>query len=238
MATKNKAGWIKDIIVLDNENKGLLGDIAQSKLETFTVGQLKALHKDMADELAEKSNADTEKDDENLPSTDVKETDGNDTPKSFASMCGNEFDPKKTGTCYKQCQVDFPEAFKACSEHYATLETVGSKRKSSKPSAGKSEWGHTNGKQGGLIDNFFFEGQVGTMAEICDFCGGKEGRVMHHMKHLVADKGVQIQYKHRKVTEGEGDDAKTTQVKEYWWHDKDKRRKGDNLSGKSAYPNK
>ena len=231
MATKNKAGWIKDIIVLDNANPGLLGEIPQNELEAFKVGQLKALYKDMADELAE-----TEKP-APVPSTDVK--DGDKKTTDFLSMCGSDFNPKKTGECYKQCAADFPEAFKTCSEHYATLETVGSKRKSSnKHTAGKTEWGHTNGKQGGLIDDFFFNGNVGTMKEVCDFCEGKESRVMHHMKHLVADKGVVLQYKFRKVTEGEGETAKTTQVKEYWWHEKDKRRKGDNLPGKSAYPAK
>ncbi len=62
MAAKKKTDWIKDIIVLDNANEGLLGELPQSELENYTIGQLKALHKDMANEVAAAAKAG-----ENLP---------------------------------------------------------------------------------------------------------------------------------------------------------------------------
>lgn len=232
MATKKKAEWIEAICKLDDENKGLLGEIPQKELEDFTVGQLKSLFKEMeADLEAEKT-----PEPKDTGSTELVVADGNEEGK-FASMCGSEFNPKKTGECHKQCSVDFPEAFEACTEQYKSLESVGKvKTTPSKPTAGKTAWGHTNGKQGGLIDDFFFNGEVGTLADIAKFANGKEQRCMHHMKHLVFDLGIVIKYNFDKVVEKVDDKEVTKQIKKYWWADKDKRRKGDKLEGKSAYP--
>jgi len=232
MATKKKQDWIDAICKLDDENKGLLGDLPRETLTDYTVGQLKALLKDME--------ADLKTGDEPDGAIVVFDDVTGEKPESkFATMCGMEFDPKKSGECNKQCSEDFPEAFAACSENYKSLEKVGkTKTKSSKPSVGKTAWGHTNGKQGGLIDDFFFNGGVGTIEDVCEFSGGKPQRCMHHMKHLVFDLGVCIKFNFDKVITVVDEKEVTTNVKKYWWADKDKRRKGDELKGKSAYPGK
>lgn len=224
MARKNKPEWVKDIIKLDNENQGLLGEIQQGELEDFTIGQLKALHKEMVEEL--EASAPVTEDADSAKA----ETDDNGV---FTSMCGSDFDPKKNGACHKDCQVDFPDSFKACSDNFAKSDVV-KKKKSGKPAVGKTEWGHVKGKQGGLVDDFFFEGKVGTIKEIAEFAGGKEPRIMHHMKHLVADVGIEILFADKKEEiEDDGKKKKVT-VRSYWWSEKDKRRKGEPLEGKSV----
>jgi len=224
MATKKKEDWINGICELDNNNPGLLGDIPREDLEQYSVGQLKALYKDMEDELAAHLPATTD-------GTPEEPVDG-ETKEEFHTMCGSEFNPKTSGECFKQCQEDFPEAFAACIEHYKITDIKPVKAKSTKKAGiGKTEWQHLRNSQAGLIDDFFFNGGVGTLKEVSEFASGKETRCLHHMRHLVADIGVELLYAFRKVETEKG----LEQEKIYWWAESDKRRTGEKLPGKSVH---
>lgn len=226
MATLKKEDWIKDIEKLDDDNTGLLGEISREELPKFTIGQLKALHKDMVEELEAKN---PPKSENNIPAV----TDENGV---FKSMCGAEFDPKKNGACHKECSQDFPDEFNKCLANFEKQE-VGKPQVNKKPALGKTEWGHVRTKQGGMIDEFFLQGKVGSLDEISEFAKGKQHRCLHHMKHLVADVGIDIKYADKIVelpVVNEGDEAKKTVVRQYWWADKDKRRKGESLEGKAV----
>ena len=218
---KVKADWIKEINAFGSE---ALGDVTQEQLLEMNVGQLKMLKKEIEEEIAA-GVAIVEKQltDANTP----KEETVTDTPANFASMCGSEFDPKKAGSCHKQCSQDFPEAFKACSENFSKKP----EKKTSAPKragGGKTVWNHVVNSQAGKIDECIIAGKPMSLAEIAKYAEGKEPRCLDHLKHLVFDWKIDILITKRKKEDGKDEDI-------YFWSEKDKRRTGDKLAGKSAY---
>lgn len=117
------------------------------------------------------------------------------TKEEFASFCGFEFDPAKNSDCYTVCQKDEPEEFAKCLAHFETL-VIKPKAKSStaKGGRGKSQWGHINGTQAGLIDDALVTAETPLqLTAISEFAQGKSPRVLHHLKHLVKNKGASIE---------------------------------------------
>lgn len=237
MAAKTKQSWVDSICELDNNNTGLLGEIQRDDLDGFTIGQLKALYKEMVEDLAQQQKPVEGEGKELAVVEDGTNEEKADSTSKFMTMCGSEFNPKTSGECFKQCSVDFPEAFEACLAEYKKLDLAPTKKRSTS-TIGKTTWGHLKTAQGGRIDDFFFEGNVGTLKEVAEFSNGKEARCLHHMKHLVYDLGIELLYGFRKEEVGEGDAKKVSQEKVYWWAESDKRRNGEKLIGKSAYAGK
>ncbi len=65
---------------------------------------------------------------------------------------------------------------------------------SSKGGRGKSFWGHINLTQAGLIDDFLVNATKPTnLTEIATSVGAKPPRVLHHLKHLVKNKGAEVE---------------------------------------------
>ena len=213
---KTKQDWIKEINAF---GAALLGEITQEELLTFNVGQLKALKLEIEKEVAESA----------APQAEEKEGDAGSESK-FISMCGSEFDPKKSGSCAKDCSKDFPEAYKACSENFKVKpEAKGKAKKAKAPvGGGKTRWNHVANSQAGKIDEVIITGEPKSLKEIAEFANAKEPRTLAHMQHLVADWGIEILYTTRKDEAGKDETI-------FFWSEKDKRRKGDILDGKSAY---
>jgi len=216
---KTKQNWIDEVKAFGQE---ALGDVTDADLAAMQIGQLKALKKEL-----EKETGKVEE-----PAADKVEEKTEELPKSqFISMCGSEYDPKKSGSCAKQCSKDFPEAFKACSENFAAKASVGTTTKTKKTKApttgGKTVWNHVASSQAGLIDECIIGGKQMTLAEIAEFAKAKEARTLNHLQHLVADWQITILTDKRKV----GEEEKTY----YFWKDKCPAAVGEPLAGKSAY---
>jgi len=217
---KTKQNWIDEVKAFGQE---ALGDVSDDDLNAMQIGQLKALKKEL-----EKETGKTEE-----PAAG-KQEEGKleELPKSqFISMCGSEYDPKKSGSCAKQCNKDFPEAFKACSENFAAKASVGTTTKTKKTKApatgGKTIWNHVASSQAGLIDECIIGGKQMTLAEIAAYAKAKEPRTLNHIQHLVADWKITILTDKRKV----GEEEKVY----YFWKDKCPGAVGEPVAGKSAY---
>lgn len=119
-------------------------------------------------------------------------TNSSSSPEKFASFCGFDFDPSKKSDCSEICKGENPEEFKRCEEHFKTKPV---EKKVNKKSKGKSKWGHVNGTQAGLIDDCISTAKkLLTLEEIKEFSGSATNyRTLHHLKHLVNDKNVDIQ---------------------------------------------
>lgn len=216
----------------------LVGEIVEDDLTEMTVKQILHVITELDKEQAEEV-VDTELSPEELVKVEEEEKANDDavveTPKDppiFTSMCGMPFDPNLSGSCHKQCQIDFPEAFKACMENHALQPAEPPRPSSSSRAAslGMNEWYHRPGTQGGELDRFFQEGHVGTVEEIAKFANCNPRRVMIHIKHLIADFDIKILKTTRK-----NDDKSISTV--FFWADKDKRRKGEEIEGKTGFPN-
>jgi len=218
---KTKSNWIEEINAFGAE---AIGEVTQEELLAMNVGQLKNLKLEIEKEIAEKNAPPPEK------KENEDEQDGDKTSDSkFISMCGSEFDPKATGSCHKQCQVDFPEAFKACSEQYKVQPAAKTTQRAKAPAGGgKTRWNHVSNSQAGRIDEMIIAGEPKSLKEIAEFAQAKEPRTLAHMQHLVADWGIEILSTDRKKEDGKSETV-------YFWSEKDKRRKGTVLEGKSAY---
>lgn len=105
----------------------------------------------------------------------------------FKAMCGSDFDPNEASACFTMCQTDNPEAFAACVQNHKE-NPAPKKRGTAKkgPSRGKNVWGHLNGCQGALIDDFFLKGNVGKIEKIMEAADATRPRVISHLKHLVS----------------------------------------------------
>jgi len=116
------------------------------------------------------------------------------TKTTFTSLCGFDFDPKAKGDCYTVCQSENPDEFKACEEHFKA-KPAPVKKKAVKGGKGKSKWGHVNGTQAGLIDDCLVGAtKLLTLEEIRDFAGAaSNARTLHHLKHIVANRGADVQ---------------------------------------------
>jgi hypothetical protein len=211
--------------VIEAMGQEAMGELTHDDLVKMNIGQLKALKKELDEEA---KSADTPEPVEVTPEPVEEKTrisleklPVEVTPEPvFVSMCGELFDPKKAGTCYKQCSVDFPEAFASCEAHFKTKPVgspVGEKTKrvakAKNPSGGgRTLWNHVANSQAGKIDECIVTGHPMTIKEIASYAMGKEARCLHHLKHLVADWNVDILHGNR--TEGE-----LTEVV-YFWADK------------------
>lgn len=210
---KTKQNWINEI---NSFGKEALGELTQEDLNGMNVGQLKLLKLELEKEANPKTSE---------PVVEVKVG-------KFESMCGAEFDPKKSSSCSKQCATDFPEAFKACSEHFK--ENPFKKKKESKSgsdnvSSGKTLWGHVGKSQAGKIDECILRRVPMSLAEIAGYASAKESRTLDHLKHLVHDWNIPILVKTRKI----GD----IEEKVYFWPE-NAEEGGIPLIGKSAWSNK
>jgi len=111
----------------------------------------------------------------------------------FVSFCTFDFDPAKNSDCYGVCQKDEPDEFKRCEEHFKA-KPVEEKKPRATGGKGKSEWGHVNGSQAGLIDDCLVGAtKPETLDAISKFADGRKPRVLHHLKHLVNNKGVSVE---------------------------------------------
>ncbi len=113
------------------------------------------------------------------------------TKTEFASLCGFPFDPAKKSDCYAVCQNDNPADFKACEDNFKAAPI----KPKAKPAGGKgkSKWGHINGSQAGLIDDYLVGAlKPAPLEDIAEFAKGKIPRVLHHLKHLVNNKGATV----------------------------------------------
>lgn len=122
------------------------------------------------------------------------ETKTEDKPEvKFASFCGFEYDPAKKADCILVCKGENPEEYDRCVENFKIKPT----KKTAKKSAGKgkSKWGHVNGSQAGLIDDCLENATKLVTLEEIQVCAGanSKARTLHHLKHLVNDKGVDVQ---------------------------------------------
>lgn len=112
-------------------------------------------------------------------------------PAEFVSLCGHQFDPSESATCFTMCKNDEPEAYKLCLEHFKTIKVEPKKEK--KVSAGMNVWHHAIGSQGGLIDDIFINGETMSLEEICAQVSGTAARVKSHLGHLREDWKLDIQ---------------------------------------------
>lgn len=216
-------------------------EITEDDLKDMTVKNLQLLKKELdaeeAEELAAKENGDTEEggtndnnaDDEGGTEESLPPEDA--SAEEFTSMCGMPYDPSASGSCFTQCSKEFPEEFARCTTHFAATPHVApSQSQKRAASQGMNEWYHRPGTQGGELDRFFMEGKVGSVDEIAKFADCNPRRVMIHIKHLIADFEINILKTGRK-----NDDGSVSTV--YFWADKDKRRKGEAIKGKTGFPN-
>ena len=133
-----------------------------------------------------------------MTTTDTKDLETKstkETKEEFASFCGFAFDPAKNSDCYTVCKKDEPEEFAKCLAHFETL-VIKPKTKTStaKGGRGKSHWGHINGTQAGLIDDALVTATTPLqLTAIAEFAQGKSPRVLHHLKHLVKNKGASVE---------------------------------------------
>ena len=204
----------KDLIdvILGYEN---LGEMTKEELEKHTVKELNLLKKEMDEELAAE---------EPVKEEPVKE----EPVESFSSMCGFNFDPASNSGCNTQCKNDYPDSFKECRDHFAAQPV---KKAASKPKGlGMNIWYHRPSSQGAALDNLLLAGKVVSFKDIQEAGAGTRTRALSHLKHLVADWGLDICKGKKK-----GDDGKM--IEAYFWRDKNKERKGETLLGKTAYPN-
>lgn len=111
---------------------------------------------------------------------------------TFTTLCGFPFDHSTKSDCHVVCQKDNPEDFKACEDHFKTTP-VKPEKKAVTGGKDKSKWGHLNGSQAGLIDDCLVGAKKPLpLSEIAKFADGKPSRVLHHLKHLVKNKGAGI----------------------------------------------
>jgi len=198
-----------------------IGELSADDLEKMNMKSLEALRKELDAEVSTETP-------ENVPEELPNGTIGEEI-KPFTSMCGLSFDPSKSGACFGQCADEFPDSFKDCQNNFSAQPAKAAKAKAA-PGLGMNQWYHRPGSQGGELDRFFEEGKVGTVEEIALFANCNTRRVMIHIKHLIADFNVSILKAGRK-----NEDGTTSTV--YFWSEKDKRRKGELIEGKTAFPN-
>lgn len=213
---KTKQNWIDEVKGFGQE---ALGDVTDADLAAMNIGQLKALKKELEKETGKTETPDP-----------VKEETKQDVPESkFISMCGSEFDPKKSGSCHTQCAKDFPEAFQACVENFKREPEKPARQKKTSVGggSGKTIWNHIASSQAGLIDECIISGKQMTLKEIAEHAKAKELRTLAHIKHLVADWKVTVLFDEREV-EGKKEIF-------YFWADKCPGAPGTPLEGKTAY---
>lgn len=139
----------------------------------------------------------------------------------FISLCGHDFDPSESASCFTMCKQDEPEAYELCLAHFKTLD-IKPKATKKAAGAGSNVWMHRIGSQGALIDDILISGDAVTMGELCDKVAGTAARVRSHINHLAFDWKLQIQI---------------NEEKQYFWADANGQTKteGTVVIGKTAY---
>lgn len=142
-------------------------------------------------------------------------------PEEFISLCGHDFDPSESASCFTMCKQDEPEAYELCLAHFKTLD-IKPKAKKKATGAGSNVWMHRIGSQGAQIDDILISGDAVTMGELCDKVAGTATRVRSHINHLAFDWKLQIQI---------------NEEKQYFWADANGQTKteGTVVIGKTAY---
>jgi len=210
-----------------------IGDVTKEVLEKHKMKDLWVLKNEMDEELKKEDTTIPDQKPEPVK-TDAKaepvKTDAKPgTKELFIPMCGitDGFDPNKKSSCNLQCVKDYPDSHAECLTHFKTLAD---EKKASKPKGlGMNQWYHRPGTQGSNLDEFFTTGKIGTVKEIAEFADCNERRVMIHIKHLIWDFDVEILKGQKKNDTGKIFEA-------YFCADKDKRRKGTKVSGKTGFP--